>query len=438
MHNEIINAKNSKIRQTLHETKQRRANKRCRVISLKIQKNKLNKTQKHHLFMLFVEAKWLYNDILNDINNRANDTYTKKVKYVTVKTQKKDELRRLKFMSSQMKQSVSTQVRNNLQLLSKLKQKAYEVGKLKYKSSINSINLKQFGKTFKVDIEKSKISIQGVKKQIKVNGLNQIEKLSLKYKNLEIANAKLLKVSDDYFLNITIYHTDEPKIDEILAVDMGIKEQITLSNNIGFQYCINESNKLKKLQKSLSRKKGANKTEIKSKNFKKTLSLLKKEYRKTINKKMNIVNHIFYTINQYQHVVIQDEQIKAWHKNKLFSKKIQYSSIGAIKSKIKNLESHRVDILNKFLPTTQTCSFCGRKQKISLNERIYNCQNCNLKLQRDMNSTFNMINFSNFSAEHRKTMPLERKSSIFKKLQNVAYLKVRLHSLKEDAQLFAV
>ena len=97
MHNEIINAKNSKIKQTLHETKQRRLNKRCRVISLKIQKNKLNKTQKHHLFMLFVEAKWLYNDILNDINNRANDTYAKKVKYVTVKTQKKDELRRLKF-----------------------------------------------------------------------------------------------------------------------------------------------------------------------------------------------------------------------------------------------------------------------------------------------------------------------------------------------------
>jgi hypothetical protein len=49
-----------------------------------------------------------------------------------------------------------------------------------------------------------------------------------------------------------------------------------------------------------------------------------------------------------------------------------------------------------------------------------------------------MINFSKFSAEHRKTMPLERKSSIFKKLQKVAYLKVRLHSLKEEAQLIAV
>jgi transposase len=388
--------------------------------------------------MLFVEAKWLYNDILNDIKNRANDTYAKKVKYVTVKTQKKDELRRLKFLSSQMKQSVSTQVKNNLQLLSKIKQKNNKISKLKYKSFINSINLKQFGNTFKIDLEKSKISIQGLKKLIKVNGLNQIEKLALKYNDLEIANAKLLKVDNDYFLNITIYHTDECKLDEILAVDMGIKEQITLSNNIGFQYCINESIKLKKLQKSLSRKKGAKKNEIKSKNFKKNLSLLNKEYRKTINKKINIINHIFYTINQYKYIVIQDEQIKAWYQNKFFSKKIHNTSLGAIKSKIKNLESHRIDILNKFLPTTQMCSCCGKKQHISLNERIYNCPNCNTKLQRDINSTFNMINFSKFSAEHRKTMPLERKSSIFKKLQKVAYLKVRLHSLKEEAQLIAV
>lgn len=337
-----------------------------------------------------------------------------------------------------MKQSVSTQVKNNLQLLSKIKQKNNKISKLKYKSFINSINLKQFGNTFKIDLEKSKISIQGLKKPIKVNGLNQIEKLALKYNDLEIANAKLLKVDNDYFLNITIYHTDECKLDEILAVDMGIKEQITLSNNIGFQYCINESIKLKKLQKSLSRKKGAKKNEIKSKNFKKNLSLLNKEYRKTINKKINIINHIFYTINQYKYIVIQDEQIKAWYQNKFFSKKIHNTSLGAIKSKIKNLESHRIDILNKFLPTTQMCSCCGKKQHISLNERIYNCPNCNTKLQRDINSTFNMINFSKFSAEHRKTMPLERKSSIFKKLQKVAYLKVRLHSLKEEAQLIAV
>lgn len=89
MNSNSIVLKNTKIKQTLLETKQRRENKRCRVISIKVQKNKLNKTQEHHLFMLFVEAKWLYNDILNDIKNRANDTYAKKVKYVTVKTQKK-------------------------------------------------------------------------------------------------------------------------------------------------------------------------------------------------------------------------------------------------------------------------------------------------------------------------------------------------------------
>ena len=69
--NPIVNnnelSKNTQIKATLKATKQRRALKRCRTINLKIQKNKLNKQQLEHLFMLFIEAKWIYNHILNDI-----------------------------------------------------------------------------------------------------------------------------------------------------------------------------------------------------------------------------------------------------------------------------------------------------------------------------------------------------------------------------------
>lgn len=62
---------------------------RCRTINLKIQKNKLNKQQQEHLFMLFVEAKWIYNHILNDIKNRATDSYVKSLKEIEVPYQDK-------------------------------------------------------------------------------------------------------------------------------------------------------------------------------------------------------------------------------------------------------------------------------------------------------------------------------------------------------------
>ena len=243
-------------------------------------------------------------------------------------------------------------------------------------------------------------------------------------------------INDDYYLNLTIYHTDIQKKNEIIGIDMGIKEQITSSNGVGFSYSIKETKQLKKLQRKLSKKNGSKKSDKKSNNFYKTLSKLKKEYKKVSNKRTNINNHIFSLIESYKFISMQDEMIKSWHQNKLFGKKIQYSSLGAIKSKVKNLESQRISILSKSLPTTKACSNCGSIKSMTLNDRTYVCTECNLKISRDLNSTFNMIKLSEFSAEHRKTMPLEDKSSALINLRNVDGLSVRLYPLNEEARRF--
>ena len=47
-----------------------------------------------------------------------------------------------------------------------------------------------------------------------------------------------------------------------------------------------------------------------------------------------------------------------------------------------------------------------------------------------------MIKLLKFSAEHRKTMPLEDKSSALKNLRNVDGLSVRLYPLNEEARRF--
>jgi transposase len=383
--------------------------------------------------MLFVEAKWIYNHILGDIKNRATDSYVKTLNHIDVKYQNESISKKLKYISSQMKQGVATQVKSNLSGLKELKKKGKKVGKLKFKSQLDSINLKQYNITYKLDHQRSRLSLQGMKKSIKINGLDQISKLAQRFTDIEIANAKLLKVQDDYYLNITVYHTDEEKTDGCLGIDMGVKEQITLSNGVGLSYNIPESRRLKKLQKKLSKKKGSKKNQKKSSNFHKTLSRVKKEYRKISNKRTNINNHIFNLIESYNHIAMQDEMIKSWHTNKLFGKKIQYSGIGAIKSKIKNLESHRTDILSKSLPTTKGCSNCGSLKDMALKDRVYECKECGSVIPRDLNSTYNMIKMSKFSAEHRKTMPLEGESSALKKLLQVDGLSVRLHPMKKEA-----
>ena len=57
-------AKNNRIREQGKLTKEKRKRQVCRVYRVKIDISHLNEAQRTHLKMLFVEAKWLYNDAL--------------------------------------------------------------------------------------------------------------------------------------------------------------------------------------------------------------------------------------------------------------------------------------------------------------------------------------------------------------------------------------
>ena len=46
--------------------------------------------------------------------------------------------------------------------------------------------------------------------------------------------------------------------------------------------------------------------------------------------------------------------------------------------------------LSPYFPSTQLCSCCGRRKKLSLNERVYTCDHCGLSLDRDLNAAINL------------------------------------------------
>ena len=50
--------------------------------------------------------------------------------------------------------------------------------------------------------------------------------------------------------------------------------------------------------------------------------------------------------------------------------------------------------IGRFKPSTQICSKCGNRQKLSLNERTYHCSDCGLELDRDINAAINIRNFA--------------------------------------------
>jgi putative transposase len=146
---EVLTApsKNQTIKATLKATKARRKRQRCRVFEVKLDNSHLNEHTKAQLQRLFLEAKWLYNHILSQPTVFDIDY---KLAAVPVKVKDNFELRKLRHLSSHMKQSLIRRTIDNIKGLARLKDKGHKIGRLNYKSYVKSIPLKQYGNTYKI------------------------------------------------------------------------------------------------------------------------------------------------------------------------------------------------------------------------------------------------------------------------------------------------
>ncbi len=368
--------KKETIKATLKATKEKRKSQTCRVYEVKIDKSHLNHTTENHLSRLFLEAKWLYNHILSQHNIFEMDD---KIHEVPVKVKDIFENRDLRCLSSQMRQSILSRTQDNIRGLSELKKNGHKIGKLKYKSELQSIPLKQFGNTYKI-LDTKYITVQGLKQKLKVIGLKQIPVGS------DIANGTLIHKNGNYYLSITTYQEKKKQVPqaESVGIDFGLSKQLVLSNGTAIQYAIPISPKLRKLARKLS------KQHLYSKNWNKTRIKLNKEYEKANNIKKDIKNKVVSHLkDKYGTVCFQDENVKAWQR--IWGRKILITSIGGIISTLKQKVHTPIEV-NRMYPSTKTCSKCGNIQEIALDERVYVCKKCTNVMDRDYNSSINMEN----------------------------------------------
>ncbi|WP_029523526.1 RNA-guided endonuclease TnpB family protein [Persephonella sp. KM09-Lau-8] len=428
--------KKQKIKESLKKTKEKRKNQIPKVYQLKISYSNLNNHQRQWLERVFLEAKWLYNYTIADIENRLN-SQTEKIKQVEVKTPQGIETRDIICLSSQMKQGILDRIKKNLSDLSKAKQKGIKVGKLKFKSDYRNIPLKQNEITFKVLKDKNRIKLQGLKKPVRVLGLQQLPE------NCDIAKAELIKKPDGYYIYLTSYidkdQIKQEKINKLIGIDFGIKHQLTLSNGIKINYSVEETKRLKKLQKKLSRQQKG------SRNYQKTKQKIQRQHQKIYNRRKDIKNKILSLLKKYEYVLIQEEQIKNWHRG-LFGKQIQNTGIGGIISMLKqNIET--LIPVDKYEATTKVCSRCGcRKEDIKLSVRTYKCEKCGLVIDRDLNSAINILKIGlqkvekttikNLPTDCGEVTPVERQATA-RILGSNPYIRVSYTSVKQEAPNFS-
>lgn len=403
--------KKNKIKESIQNTRLKRTMQIVKVFECKIVEKRLNKKQKEELEMLFVEGKWFYNHLLNLHKEKElreiNACQVKEVNHFNKEHQKINS--RLEYISAAQKQAIQARMISNEMTIKRLiKNGLQKHGNLKFKSELNCIPLRQYNQQYSFK-SFNKVKIQGISGKILLKIGNQLQIAD------ELANANLVRKPDGYYLKVTAYINKEnfkekQKNGKEIGLDFGIKTNITTSEGEKLDVSIEESERLKKLQREMFRK-------VKESNNRyKTIRSIQREYQKLSNRKQDKANKIVSKLKKYKTIVMQDEQISNWRKS-LFGKQIQHSCLGLVKAKLRRLP--QTIILDKWIPTTKLCPKCLRKHNIRLNERTYICE-CGYQEDRDIHSAKNMLFIKNLvfkkynfvPTEHRKIMLVEFKTSV--------------------------
>ena len=195
-----------------------------------------------------------------------------------------------------------------------------------------------------------------------------------------------------------------PDYTDGIGIDLGIKTLATVSDgtivpNIkAFRRVRILNKRLKRLQRKVSRKYLINKCN----KHNKTKNIIKLERRiKLIHRSLkNIrINHIRKFVSelvkkQPQYIAIEDLNVKGMMRNKHLAKDIANCSFYTIKEHLIKKAKERnivVRLVDRFYPSSKTCSNCGSyKKDLKLSQRVYHCNSCQKEIDRDFNASRNI------------------------------------------------
>jgi putative transposase len=145
-------------------------------------------------------------------------------------------------------------------------------------------------------------------------------------------------------------------------------------------------------------------TKTKFDNIQKSKNLLKleKDIKRLHIKIKNILDNNIHTFTKKlvdlnpKAIVMEDLNVKGMMKNRHLSKAIGEAKFYEIRRQLEykclwnNVE---LVVADRWFASSKICSCCGnKKDKLSLSERVYVCDICEVKIDRDLNASYNLRN----------------------------------------------
>ena len=265
-----------------------------------------------------------------------------------------------------------------------------------FKGESNYPQFRKKGKDDRFSLTNDQFKIIG--RKIKIPNLGWVKMTeSLRHQG-KILSAKVFKKANKWFVSIAVELAEiilpKPKTGKSVGIDLGITDLATLSDGTKIGAPKPLKSKLKKLQrlsKQLSRKQQGSTNREKAKT-----KLSRLHYQIGCIRKDFLHKLTTNLVKSYDIICLENLNVQGMIKNRKLSRAISDLGFYELKRQLvykANQWGKQVKELNRFYPSSKTCSNCSYKlESLSLSTRYWTCPNCNTNHDRDINASINILN----------------------------------------------
>ena len=265
-----------------------------------------------------------------------------------------------------------------------------------FKGESNYPQFRKKGKDDRFSLTNDQFKIIG--RKIKIPNLGWVKMTENLRHQGKILSAKVFKKANKWFVSIAVeldkVILPKPKTGKSVGIDLGITDLATLSDGTKIGAPKPLKSKLKKLQrlsKQLSRKQQGSTNREKAKTKLSRLHLKISNIRKDFLHKLTTN-----LVKSYDIICLENLNVQGMIKNRKLSRAISDLGFYELKRQLvykANQWGKQVKELNRFYPSSKTCSNCSYKlESLSLSTRYWTCPNCNTNHDRDINASINILN----------------------------------------------
>ncbi|CBN57636.1 MULTISPECIES: RNA-guided endonuclease InsQ/TnpB family protein [Kamptonema] len=233
------------------------------------------------------------------------------------------------------------------------------------------------------------------------------------------------RTADKWYVSFAIKAEKIPPmfhpVTEPVGIDLGVSTFATISDGNSYESprpLTQAKTKLSKAQwRNRKKQLGNRKLGVRaSKNAIIHYRRIAKIHAKTANVRRDFLQKTTTEISQkYAHIRIEDLNVSGMIANHKLAAAISDCGFYEFRRQLTyktEMYGTKVELVDRWFPSSKTCSNCGHVQSMPLKERVFNCGGCNLLINRDLNAAINLSRCSEkVRLAQSEVTPVDKKES---------------------------